>query len=136
MVGDRAPPLLYNVRCRSAHNCVRAAAVPCLNPHATQYCHAGPSGDAAVQMLQQPLAFLEGVRREHGGVAGLLLGGERAVLVAGAHPAAVLRCRGARCGAAASLVVGLPPGCCWSIRLVPPNMSHLRVPARDALPSL
>ncbi|KAL4425407.1 hypothetical protein ABPG75_009423 [Micractinium tetrahymenae] len=42
----------------------------------------GPPGDAAVRMLQQPLDFLQEVRRRHGGVAGLLLGGERAVLVA------------------------------------------------------
>jgi hypothetical protein len=33
-------------------------------------------------MLQQPLAFLERVRRQHGPLAGLLLGGERVVLVA------------------------------------------------------
>lgn len=42
----------------------------------------GPPGDAAVRMLQQPLDFLQETWRQHGGVAGLLLGGERAVLVA------------------------------------------------------
>ena len=45
---------------------------------------AGPSGEAAVQLLQQPLGFLEQLRRQYGTVVGLLLGGERVVLVAGA----------------------------------------------------
>jgi hypothetical protein len=37
-----------------------------------------------VQLLQQPLGFLEQLRRQYGTVVGLLLGGERVVLVAGA----------------------------------------------------
>ncbi|PRW32625.1 cytochrome p450 isoform A [Chlorella sorokiniana] len=42
----------------------------------------GPAGDVAVGMLQAPLPFLEELRRQHGTVVGLLLGGERVVLVA------------------------------------------------------
>lgn len=34
-------------------------------------------------LLQQPLGFLERLRDEYGGVVGLLMGGERVVLVAG-----------------------------------------------------
>ena len=46
----------------------------------------GPSGDAAVALAGgQPLAYFEQLRREHGTVVGLLLGGERVVLVAGAR---------------------------------------------------
>ncbi len=44
---------------------------------------AGPPGDVAVAMLQAPLPFLQQLRQEHGSVVGLLLGGERVVLVAG-----------------------------------------------------
>ena len=36
-------------------------------------------------MLQAPLPFLQELRQQHGTLVGLLLGGERVVLVAGAE---------------------------------------------------
>lgn len=41
----------------------------------------GPVGDQAVGMLSGPLEFISRLRREHGPVVGMLLGGERVVLV-------------------------------------------------------
>lgn len=41
----------------------------------------GPPGDAAPSMLADPLAFLERTTTVHGGVAGVVLGGEYVVLV-------------------------------------------------------
>lgn len=49
-------------------------------PHGSP--HAGPTGDCALQLLQNPLQFLEETTRQHGRVAGLVLGGEHVVLVA------------------------------------------------------
>ena len=43
---------------------------------------AGPSGDCALQLLQNPLQFLEQTTRQYGRVVGLVLGGEHVVLVA------------------------------------------------------
>ena len=42
---------------------------------------AGPRGDVAVELLRDPLAFLEAAAARHGGAASLVLGGERVVLV-------------------------------------------------------
>jgi cytochrome P450 len=42
----------------------------------------GPRGDAALALLQDPLKFIDDATRAYGDVVGLLLGGERAVLVA------------------------------------------------------
>jgi cytochrome P450 len=42
----------------------------------------GPPGDAALALLQDPLKFIDDATRTYGDVVGLLLGGERAVLVA------------------------------------------------------
>lgn len=41
----------------------------------------GPSGDVALTLLQDPLSFLTDVRQKYGPVVGLLLGGERVILV-------------------------------------------------------
>jgi hypothetical protein len=41
----------------------------------------GPLGDASLGLLSDPLAFLRDTRAEYGGVAGMLLGGERIVVV-------------------------------------------------------
>jgi hypothetical protein len=53
----------------------------------------GPPGDVAVELLSSPLPFLEQLRRRHGTVVGLLLGGERVVLVAGERRAWAAACR-------------------------------------------
>ena len=42
----------------------------------------GPPGDAALDLLGDPLAFLERTQEQYGDVVGITLGGERAVLVA------------------------------------------------------
>jgi len=42
----------------------------------------GPPGDQSLGLLSDPLGFISRLRREHGPVVGLLLGGERVVLVA------------------------------------------------------
>jgi hypothetical protein len=44
--------------------------------------NAGPSGDVALRLLANPLAFLEEVTQQHGSIVGMLLGGERVALVA------------------------------------------------------
>ncbi len=44
---------------------------------------AGPSGDATVSLLSDPLSFLTSSTQQYGPVVGLLLGGERVVLVTG-----------------------------------------------------
>ncbi|KAK9842342.1 hypothetical protein WJX81_007701 [Elliptochloris bilobata] len=41
----------------------------------------GPRGDVAVELLRNPLAFLEDAAARHGGAVALVLGGERVVLV-------------------------------------------------------
>lgn len=41
----------------------------------------GPSGDVALDLLRDPLAFLQQTQKKYGDVVGLSLGGERAVLV-------------------------------------------------------
>lgn len=41
----------------------------------------GPSGDQVVSLLNGPLAFLNTTRQQYGSIVGLLLGGERVVLV-------------------------------------------------------
>ncbi len=46
----------------------------------------GPPGDQSAAMLSDPLAFIENLRQSHGPIVGLLLGGERVVLVS--EPAA------------------------------------------------
>ena len=43
---------------------------------------AGPTGDCALQLLQNPLQFLEQTTRQYGRVVGLVLGGEHVILVA------------------------------------------------------
>jgi hypothetical protein len=52
-----------------------AAAVPAGFPP-------GPPGDQSLALLSDPLAFISRLRREYGPLVGLLLGGERVVLVA------------------------------------------------------
>lgn len=42
----------------------------------------GPSGDQSLGLLSDPLGTLSRLRREYGPLVGLLLGGERVVLVA------------------------------------------------------
>jgi hypothetical protein len=42
----------------------------------------GPQGDVALRLLRDPLGFLEQAQAAHGDVVGLMLGGERVVLVA------------------------------------------------------
>jgi hypothetical protein len=42
----------------------------------------GPPGDQSLSLLSDPLACISRLRREHGPLVGLLLGGERVVLVA------------------------------------------------------
>lgn len=42
----------------------------------------GPPGDQSLSLLSNPLACISRLRREHGPLVGLLLGGERVVLVA------------------------------------------------------
>ncbi|KAF5834729.1 cytochrome P450, partial [Dunaliella salina] len=42
----------------------------------------GPRGDSAVSLISAPLDFLERTKQEHGTIVGLMLGGERVVLVA------------------------------------------------------
>jgi cytochrome P450 len=41
----------------------------------------GPSGDVAIDLLRDPLAFLQQTQKKYGDVVGLSIGGERAVLV-------------------------------------------------------
>lgn len=41
----------------------------------------GPSGDVALDLLRDPLAFLQKTQQNHGDIVGLSLGGERAVLI-------------------------------------------------------
>lgn len=41
----------------------------------------GPPGDAALDLLGDPLAFLERTAQQYGGIVGITLGGERALLV-------------------------------------------------------
>lgn len=45
------------------------------------YAPSGPNGDVALQLLGRPLAFVEEAAQQYGGLVGLLLGGERVVLV-------------------------------------------------------
>lgn len=61
----------------------RLKLMACPDRHAHHETHSttGPPGDAAPSMLADPLAFLEQTTAVHGGVAGLVLGGEYVVLV-------------------------------------------------------
>lgn len=57
----------------------------------------GPPGDQSLSLLSDPLACISRLRREHGPLVGLLLGGERVVLVA--DPAAAKQVSSVRqCG--------------------------------------
>lgn len=47
----------------------------------------GPPGDQSAALLSDPLAFIESLRHAHGPVAGMLLGGERVVLISSAEAA-------------------------------------------------
>lgn len=47
----------------------------------------GPSGDSAADMLRDPLKFIERVTGQYGSIVGLILGGERVILVADAAAA-------------------------------------------------
>ncbi len=49
--------------------------------------YTGPSGDIALQLLANPLAFLEEITARHGKVVGMVLGGERVALVADSQAA-------------------------------------------------
>ncbi|GLC37963.1 hypothetical protein PLESTF_000605900 [Pleodorina starrii] len=51
---------------------------------------AGPSGDQTLALLSDPLAFLKSVTAQYGSLVGLLLGGERVVLVTGREEARVV----------------------------------------------
>ncbi len=42
----------------------------------------GPAGDVSLQLLQDPLRFLLDMHAQYGSVVGLVLGGQRVVLVA------------------------------------------------------
>ena len=78
----------------SAPSAAFTCAVPSAAPKHWQHIHvqtasqtswhppAGPTGDCALQLLQNPLQFLEQTTRQYGRVVGLVLGGERVVLVA------------------------------------------------------
>ena len=48
---------------------------------------AGPSGDQALNLLADPLGYLDRITQQHGPIVGLVLGGEYVVVVADAAAA-------------------------------------------------
>jgi hypothetical protein len=72
--------LTLSLCCFTACSCVRQGFPP------------GPPGDQSLSLLSDPLACISRLRREHGALVGLLLGGERVVLVA--DPAAAKQVSG------------------------------------------
>ena len=63
-----------------ATSCAYSTNIASFSSH--PFLQSGPSGDVALRLLANPLAFLEEVKQQHGKIVGMVLGGERVVLVA------------------------------------------------------